>query len=129
MGSSLLHQCTIIDPNCCPIFSVCLGLFMSLLDSSIVATSLYTIGVDFEAQDTVNWVALAYTLAYLSCAITFTRVSDVIGRRNAFVVGYVLFIAFSLGCGFAQDISQLIAMRVLQGIGGSGRFILYPTVM
>jgi MFS family permease len=101
---------------------------MSLLDSSIVATSLYTIGVDFEAQETVNWVALAYTLAYLSCAVTFARVSDVIGRRNAFVAGYVIFIAFSLGCGFAQDISQLIAMRVLQGIGGSGMFF-YPTVM
>lgn len=99
---------------------VCLGLFLSMVDSSIVATSLYTIGAEFQSVDSVNWVALAYTLAYLGCAVTFARLSDVIGRRNAFVTAYVVFFAFSLACGFSRDLPQLIAFRALQGIGGSG---------
>lgn len=85
-----------------------------------MATSIYTIGVEFKDVRRVNWVALAYTLAYLGCAVTFTRISDVIGRRNAFVASYLLFLAFSLGCGFAQTLDQLIVFRTMQGIGGSG---------
>lgn len=51
------------------------------------------------------------------------------GRRNAYVAAFVLFFAFSLGCGFAQTLSQLIALRVLQGIGGSGLYSLTFVIM
>ncbi|KAF5550987.1 multidrug resistance 3 [Fusarium phyllophilum] len=98
---------------------VLLGLFLSMIDTSIVATSLHSIGVDFEVLENVNWVALAYTLAYLGCAIVFARVSDIVGRRDAFIAAYIIFFIFSLACGFAQSINQLIAFRALQGIGGS----------
>ncbi|KAF4438994.1 hypothetical protein F53441_12676 [Fusarium austroafricanum] len=103
---------------------VLLGLFLSMIDTSIVATSLHNIGVDFEVLEDVNWVALAYTLAYLGCAIVFARISDIVGRRNAFIAAYIIFFIFSLACGFAQSISQLIAFRALQGIGGSGLYSL-----
>lgn len=96
-----------------------------MVDTSIVATSLYTIGTEFDALDDINWVALAYTLAYLGCAIVFSRVSDITGRRNAFIMAYIIFFAFSLGCGFAQTFNQLVACRALQGIGGSGRFTIF----
>lgn len=102
------------------LYSVCLGLFLSMIDSTIVATSLYTIGAEFHTVDSVNWVALAYTLAYLGCAVTFASFSDIIGRRNAFIVAYAIFFSFSLACGFARDLPQLIAFRAFQGIGGSG---------
>ncbi|KAF4480150.1 Multidrug resistance 3 [Fusarium agapanthi] len=98
---------------------VLLGLFLSMIDTSIVATSLHSIGVDFEVLEDVNWVALAYTLAYLGCAIVFARISDIVGRRDAFIAAYIIFFVFSLACGFAQSINQLIAFRALQGIGGS----------
>ncbi|WQF83402.1 Putative sugar transporter, major facilitator superfamily, MFS transporter superfamily [Colletotrichum destructivum] len=99
---------------------LCLGLFLSMLDASIVATSLYTIGAEFESVDLINWVALAYTLTYLSCAVLIARVSDVVGRRNAFLASFIIFFAFSLGCGFSQNLEQLVACRALQGLGGSG---------
>ncbi|PHH60824.1 hypothetical protein CDD81_1121 [Ophiocordyceps australis] len=108
---------------------VCLGLFLSMIDSSIVATSLYTIGAELHASESVNWVALAYTLAYLGCAVTFARLSDVIGRRNTFVTAYVVFFAFSLACGFAQNLGQLITFRALQGIGGSGLYSLSMIIL
>ncbi|KAI1852480.1 hypothetical protein JX266_002658 [Neoarthrinium moseri] len=103
---------------------LCLGLLLSMMDSSIVATSLFSIGTEFHELDTVNWVALAYTLCYLGFSVFFARLSDVIGRRNAFMLAYVVFFAFSMGCGFAQTMDQLIACRAFQGIGGSGLYSL-----
>ncbi len=91
-----------------------------MLDTSIVATSLYSIAVEFDSLNNINWVALAYTLTYLGCAVLFARISDVVGRRAAFLAGYTIFIAFSLACGWAQSLNQLIGFRALQGLGGSG---------
>ncbi|KAL1599693.1 hypothetical protein SLS60_007496 [Paraconiothyrium brasiliense] len=102
--------------------SICFGLFLAFLDTSIVATALYTIGVEFQSLSQVNWVALAYTLAYLGCTAIFASLSDVFGRRNTYIAASTLFIAFSLGCGWAKDINQLIAFRALQGVGGSGLY-------
>lgn len=110
--------------------SLCLGLFISMLDASIVATSLFTIGVEFDDLERINWVALAYTLAFLGCAVFFARMTDIVGRRNAFVAAFFIFFSFSLGCGFSQNLNSLIACRTLQGIGGSGLFsvtmIIFP---
>ncbi len=112
--------------------SVCFGLFLSLMDTTIIATALYTIGVDLKALGSVNWVALSYTLAYLGCAVIFARVSDIIGRKIAYISAFIIFFAFSLGCGFAQTLNQLIAFRALQGVGGSGlysfTFVILPEV-
>lgn len=83
--------------------SVCLGLFLSYIDTSIVATSLFSIGSEFDDLERVNWVAISYTLAYMGCAVVFARISDVIGRRDAFIAAYIVFFAFSIGCGFAQN--------------------------
>lgn len=105
--------------------SVALGLFLSILDSSIVATSLFSIAVDFGDVDHINWVPLAYTLTYLSCAVLFARVADVVGRRAAFIAAYVGFIAFSLACGFSQSMTQIIAFRAVQGVAGSGKLIVF----
>ncbi|RMJ14653.1 hypothetical protein BHE90_008974 [Fusarium euwallaceae] len=108
---------------------VLLGLFLSMIDTSIVATSLYNIGVEFEALEEVNWVALAYTLAYLGCAVVFARISDIVGRRDAFIAAYIIFFAFSLACGFSANLEQLIAFRALQGIGGSGLYALTMIIL
>ena len=59
-------------------------------------------------------------------ATIFARASDGIGRKEATIVAWVFFGAFSLGGGLAKTLNQLIAFRVLQGIGGSG---LYAMIM
>ncbi|KAI2463249.1 major facilitator superfamily transporter [Annulohypoxylon bovei var. microspora] len=106
-----------------------MGLLLSFLDTSIVATSLFAIGIEFKALTTVNWVALAYSLAYLGCAVLFARISDVIGRRDAFLTSYLIFIVFSLACGFAQNLTQLIAFRTVQGLGGSGLYSITMIIL
>lgn len=112
--------------------SLCFGLFLSLLDTSIVATALYTIGAEFNALNSVTWVALAYTLSYVGCTVLFAQISDVVGRRNAFAAAFVIFVGFSIGCGFSQSLNQLIACRALQGVGGSGLYsltmIIFPEI-
>lgn len=118
--------------------SVALGLFLSILDTSIVATSLFAIASDFGKDGgggsvlgdgdvgALNWVALAYELSYLGCAVLCARMSDVVGRRAAFAAAYVVFVASSLACGFARSMDQLVALRAIQGLGGSGACDLFP---
>lgn len=65
-------------------------------------------------------------LNLLGFAIMFTRMSDGIGRKAAVIVAYFLFATFSLGGGLARTMNELIALRVLQGVGGSG---LYSMIM
>jgi MFS family permease len=72
----------------------------------------------------VTWVALAYTLSYLGCAVIFARIADIVGRRNAYIAAFIIFFGFSLGCGFSHSLNQLIACRALQGVGGSGLYAL-----
>lgn len=90
------------------------------MDSSILAASLYRIGVEFQEHSLINWVVLAYTLGYIGFIVSSTALSDVIGQRYALLFFYSLFLTFSAACGFAQDVDQLIVFRVFQGVGGSG---------
>ncbi|KAI1763177.1 major facilitator superfamily transporter [Hypoxylon sp. FL1150] len=105
------------------------GLLLSLLDTTIVATSLFEIGTDLEGLGHANWVALAYTLTYLSFAVFIARISDIIGRRNTFTASYLVFIAASIACGCVHDVYQLIACRAIQGLGGSGLYSLTMIIL
>ncbi|KAI2619234.1 major facilitator superfamily transporter [Hypoxylon sp. NC1633] len=106
-----------------------MGLLLSFLDTSIVATSIFAIATDFDALSSVNWVVLAYSLTYLGCAVLLARISDIIGRRNAFLASYVIFIVFSIACGFAMNLGQLIAFRAVQGLGGSGLYSITMIIL
>ena len=68
------------------------------------------------------WVILAYMIASTVLVLTAGRLSDLFGRKNAYVWGFVAFAAASLGAGFAADGTQLIVWRILQGIGAAFLF-------
>jgi MFS family permease len=103
---------------------LCLGLFMALMDMSIISTALYTISVDFKNYRQTIWAALSYILADIGCAVFFTRLADVFGRRQILLTSFFFFTCFSLACGFSQTVEQLILFRTLQGIGGTGLYSL-----
>ena len=94
------------------------------MDLSIISTALYTISVDFQDYRMTIWAALSYILADIGCAVFFTRMSDVFGRKQMALTSFFFFTCFSLGCGFAQTVEQLILLRALQGIGGTGLYSL-----
>lgn len=112
--------------------SLSLGLFVSFLDGSITATALFTIGEEFDDLSRVNWIAIAYILADVGFAVTFTSIGDVVGRKNAYLTAFFLFFVFSLGCGFANTMTQLIILRALQGVGGAGLYslamVIFPEI-
>src|SRR5919108_4566796 len=68
------------------------------------------------------WVILAYMIASTVLVLTAGRLSDMFGRKRAYVAGFALFTLASLGAGLASDGTQVILWRILQGIGGAAIF-------
>src|SRR5205809_1687057 len=68
------------------------------------------------------WVILAYMIASTVLVLTAGRLSDLFGRKRAYVGGFVVFALASLGAGFAADATQLILWRVAQGVGAAFLF-------
>ena len=90
------------------------------LDASIVQLILPTLEHDFAARlSAVSWVAAAYTLASASSLLMPARLAAITGRKLMFLGGFIIFTLASALCGLAADLTQLIAYRTLQGIGGA----------
>src|SRR3954463_115402 len=68
------------------------------------------------------WVILVYMIASTVLVLTAGRLSDLFGRKRAYVAGFAIFAAASLGAGFSHSGTELILWRVLQGIGGAFLF-------
>ncbi|MGZ6644462.1 MAG: MFS transporter, partial [Solirubrobacteraceae bacterium] len=68
------------------------------------------------------WVILAYMIASTVLVLTAGRLSDLFGRKVAYVAGFAVFAAASLGAGFAHSGTELILWRIVQGIGGAFLF-------
>jgi EmrB/QacA subfamily drug resistance transporter len=68
------------------------------------------------------WVILAYLIAATVLVLTAGRLSDLFGRKRAYVGGFLLFALASLGAGFSSDATMLILWRILQGIGSAFLF-------
>src|SRR5256884_9054940 len=103
-----------------PLGVLVLGLFMTLLDLTIVNIAIPSILDGLHASlDQVLWVLNAYSLLYAVLLITSARLGDIYGPRNLFAVGVVIFTAASAFSGLAQDPTQLILSRALQGLGAA----------
>ena len=95
---------------------------MALLGASAVNVALPAIGEDLGAGLAgLQWTLSGYTLALASLILLGGALGDRYGRRRVFLVGVVWFAVTSLGCGLAQSTGQLVAMRVLQGVGATRR--------
>ncbi|QIQ02288.1 MFS transporter [Streptomyces liangshanensis] len=93
---------------------------MVVLDATIVNIALPHIqnALSFSTTD-LSWVLSAYTLTFGGLLLLGGRAGDVLGRRRVFMAGILLFTFASLLGGFAQEPWQLLAARVLQGVGGA----------
>ena len=99
---------------------LCLGLFMTLLDLTIVNIAIPSIIDGLSATlDQILWVLNAYSLVYAVLLITSGRLGDLLGPRNLFVGGLAVFTAASALSGLAHDPTQLILARAAQGLGAA----------
>ncbi|MEQ4716034.1 MDR family MFS transporter [Nonomuraea sp. B19D2] len=99
------------------------AVFLSLLDSQIVATALPRIVGDLGGLNQFAWVTTGYLIAASAAVPVYGKLGDLYGRKRVFLISILAFVAGSAACGMAQTMTQLIAFRVVQGIGSGGLFI------
>ncbi|HET9074359.1 MAG TPA: MFS transporter [Solirubrobacteraceae bacterium] len=107
--------------------AVCTGVFMLLLDITIVNVALPAIEKAFRASlSDLQWVIDAYALTLAALLLTAGSIADLRGRRIVFAVGIVIFTLGSILCGLAQSATMLSISRGFQGIGGA---IMFSTAL
>lgn len=107
-----------------------LGMFVSMLASTVVGTSLPLIISDLEGdQSAFTWVVTATLLATTVSTPIWGKLADLFNRKLLLQIALVIFVAASAIAGFSQDPGTLITMRVFQGIGAGGLAALSQIVM
>jgi len=97
-----------------------LGSSMAFIDGTIVNIALPALQHDLHASiSQIQWVVEAYALTLGALLLLGGALGDVYGHRKIFLIGTVIFAGVSALCGMASTISQLIAARTIQGIGGA----------
>jgi EmrB/QacA subfamily drug resistance transporter len=100
--------------------AMCSGLFMVMLDNTVVNVALPSIQRDFAASlSTLEWTINAYTLTFAVLLVTGGRLGDIFGRRRIFLAGVVAFATASAMIGIAPGEGTLVAFRALQGVGAA----------
>jgi len=100
--------------------AVSFGLFMIMLDNTIVNVALPSIERDLHVSiSSLEWVVTAYALTFAALLVTGGKLADLLGRRLIFNVGIVVFTLSSLACGLAPSAGFLIGARAVQGIGAA----------
>ncbi|MBD8498139.1 MFS transporter [Paenibacillus sp. CAU 1523] len=98
-----------------------LGILMSAMDNTIVASAMPTILADIGGAggwEKFVWVTSAYIVATMAGMPIFGKLSDMFGRKRFYIFGLLMFLLGSMLCGTANSIEMLAVYRVIQGIGG-----------
>jgi len=106
-----------------------LGILMASMDNTIVATAMGTIVGELGGMDKFVWVTSAYMIASVAGMPIWGKLSDMYGRKLFYLSGLGLFIIGSMLCGTAQDMTQLIMYRGLQGLGGGALMPIAFTII
>jgi EmrB/QacA subfamily drug resistance transporter len=100
--------------------AVAIGLFMMMLDNTVVNVALPSIREDLGISiSELEWVVNAYALTFGVLMLSGGKLADLLGRRRIFVIGLVIFTGASLWCGLAGGAASLIAARTVQGVGAA----------
>ena len=100
--------------------AVSFGLFMIMLDNTVVNVALPSIQRELDAGlSELQWIVTGYALSFAALMLIGGKLADAYGRRLIFVVGIVIFTGASLWCGLADSENALIAARVVQGMGAA----------
>jgi EmrB/QacA subfamily drug resistance transporter len=100
-----------------------LGMLMACLDGTIISTAIKTIIEDFNGYTEYSWVITGFMLCETIMIPLGGKLSDQYGRKPVFMAGIAIFLAGSILSGLSQNMTQLIAFRAIQGLGGG---ILIP---
>src|SRR6266404_1780004 len=100
--------------------AVAFGLFMIMLDNTIVNVALPSIQRSLHMSiSSLEWIVTAYALTFAALLITGGKLGDLYGRKKMFIAGLVVFTLASLACGLAPSAGFLIGARAVQGVGAA----------
>jgi EmrB/QacA subfamily drug resistance transporter len=102
------------------ILATMLPIFMGSLDTTVLASALPAIGRDLGHVRDLPWLITTYLIAATASTPLYGKVSDTHGRRFALMIALGCYLAGSLICALAPDMTVLILGRVLHGLGGGG---------
>ena len=101
-------------------FAIAVGTFTSVADFGSLIVALPTISAHFGTDlPTTQWVMIGYSLTISVLLLPMGRLSDIIGRRRVYIMGFLIFIVGGVLASTAQSINVLIVFKILQGVGGS----------
>src|SRR4051794_14728834 len=100
-----------------------LVMLLASLDQTIVSTALPTIVEELGGLAHLSWVVTAYLLAVTIVTPLYGKLGDLLGRKAVLQAALVLFLIGSALCGLAQGMTELIAFRAIQGLGGGGLMV------
>ena len=106
-----------------------LGMFLGALDQTIVATALPAMAGELHGMEYMSWAVSAYLLTSTAATPIYGKLSDLYGRRPLFIAAIGFFLLGSLVCGLSQTMTELIAGRTVQGLGGGGLISLAMTII
>jgi EmrB/QacA subfamily drug resistance transporter len=104
--------------------AVMVPMFLAAIDQTLLATATPEIAGSFGALRDSSWIVVAYLLAAAVIVPMYGRLGDRLGKRRMLLVAVAVFAIGSLISGLAQNMPQLIAGRVVQGLGGGGLMML-----
>src|SRR3954447_14628861 len=107
-----------------PFAAIVLAMLPAVLDQTILATALPVVARELGSIGDVSWVVTGYVVAAAATTPLWGKLGDRHGRKRLLQASLGLFVVASTACAAAQDIGQLIALRVAQGAGAGGLMTL-----
>ena len=112
-----------------PFVAIVAAMLPAVLDQTILATALPTIAGELGSVTDLSWVVTAYVVAAAATTPLWGKLGDRHGRKRMLELSLVLFVSSSALCAAAQDITQLIATRLIQGVAAGGLMTLAMAVV
>src|SRR4051794_36067240 len=100
-----------------------LVMLLASLDQTIVSTALPTIVGELGGLEHLSWVVTSYLLAITAVTPLYGKLGDLYGRKVVLQGALIIFPVGSVLCGLAQGMTELIAFRAVQGVGGGGLMV------
>jgi MFS family permease len=107
-----------------PFAAIVLAMLPAVLDQTILATALPTVARELGSLSDVSWIVTAYVVAAAASTPLWGKLGDRHGRKRLLEISLAVFVTASALCGAAQDITQLIGLRLVQGAAAGGLMTL-----
>jgi EmrB/QacA subfamily drug resistance transporter len=108
---------------------ILLGTLLAALDQNVVTTAVPAIVTELGGFEHLSWIFAGYLLTSTASTPIYGKISDLYGRGKLLMFSIALFVLSSAFCALAQNMSELVAARALQGLGGGGLIAMAQSII